>query len=355
MSEDKDSKTLDPTQKKLDDARKKGDVAVAPEMRHLSLLAAMLAALAWLGQSFAEGLAGLSAGMWESAGELRLEPQGAQAFASGLVGAVAALVAPLMLLFLAAGLLTGLLQGRPSASWSRLAPKWSKVNPWSGLKRLFGPQGLVEFAKTLLKCGAVLILSWWLLAPMLPAADLMVGLSPGRIAATAADLSVDLLKWLLLLVAAIAAADFAWQRHSFTAKMRMSHQEMKDEYKETDGDPQVKSRQRQLGLQRSRQRMMAAVPQASVVITNPTHFAVALRYDHGAMAAPVVVAKGTDLVALRIRELAGEAGVPLVENKPLARALYATAEVDRPIPVEQYAAVAEVISFVLRQSRKVRD
>lgn len=355
MSDDKDSKTLDPSQKKLDDARKKGDVAVAPEMRHLALLAALLAGLGWLAQDFAEGLASLSAGLWEGAGDIRLEPEGAHGFAAGLLGTIAGLLAPLLLLFLGAGLATGLLQGRPSASWSRLALKWSKINPWSGFTRLFGPQGLVEFGKTLLKCLAVLFLSWWLLSPMLAGADSMVGMEPGRIAAAAADLAFALTKWLLILVAVIAAADFAWQRFSFTRKMRMSHQDMKDEHKESDGDPMVKARQRQLGAQRSRQRMMTAVPQASVVITNPTHFAVALRYDHGSMLAPVVVAKGADLVALRIRELATEAGVPLVENKPLARALYASAQVDRPIPVEQYAAVAEVISFVLRQSRKARD
>lgn len=352
--EDQDSKTLEPTQRKLDEARKKGEVAVAPEMRHAVLLAASVGGLLWLGPSAAEGLAQLSSGIWERAGEIRFDDRGAAGFASGLLLAIAQLLAPLMLLLFLAGIATGFAQGRPAMSLTRLQPKWQKVSPVAGLKRLFGAQGLVEFLKTLAKCAAVLLLAWWLLEPALPSADAMIGMSPEAIAGKAAKLSLSLLKWLLLLIGAIAAADLFYQRMAFRRKMRMSHQELKDEFKQTDGDPLVRLRQRQLGRQRSRQRMIAAVPTASVVITNPTHYAVALRYEHGAMRAPIVVAKGTDRLALRMRELATEAGVPLVENKPLARALYASAEVDRPIPVEQYAAVAEVISFVLRQSGKLR-
>jgi len=352
---DAEDKTHAPSQKKLDDAAKRGEVATAPEMRHALLLAAMFAGLSWFGARLAEGLARLAAAVWEGAGDVRLGPDSAQGFASGVVGATGALLAPLLLLFVGAALATGVTQGRVTFSWSRLGIKWSKVNPVAGWKRLFGGQGVIEFLKTLAKCLAVLTLSWLLLAPVLPAADAMVGLAPLAIAALAAGLSLALLKGLLLLVGALAAADFVWQRFAFLKKMRMSHQELKDEHKDSEGDPKVKAKQRQVAAQRSRQRMMAAVPTASVVITNPTHFAVALRYEHGSMRAPVVVAKGADLIALRIRELAREAGVPLVENKPLARALFASAEVDRPIPVDQYTAVAEVISFVLRQSRKLQS
>ncbi len=354
MADTGGDKTLDPTQKKLDDARQKGDVPSAPEMRHAIALAAMLCGLLWLGESFAMGLMRLAAISWESAGELRIDPAGAQGFTSGLFGAFAGVLAPLLLLFLLAGVATAFSSGRPSFSWTRLAPKWSKISPFGGMKRIFGPQGLVEFLKTLAKCLAVLGLGWWALGPTLPAADGLVGMEPGAIALAVSALVMGMLKWLLILVAALALLDLAWQRFSFTKKQRMSHQEVRDEYKESDGDPMVKARQRQIGLQRSRQRMVAAVPTASVIITNPTHYAVALRYEHGAMRAPIVVAKGTDRIALRIRELATEAGVPLVENRPLARALYASAEIDRPIPVEQYAAVAEVISFVLRQAGKAR-
>ena len=354
MADTGGDKTLDPTQKKLDDARQKGDVPTAPEMRHAIALAAMLGGLLWLGEGLAIGLMRLSAVTWESAGQVRIDPDGAQRFVGGLFGAVAGILAPLVLLLMLAAMATAFSSGRPSFSWTRLAPKWNKISPIGGLKRLFGPQGLVEFAKTLAKCVAVLGLAWWVLGPILPAADGLVGMEPGRIAAAVSSLVVAMLKWLLILIGALALIDLGWQRFSFTKKQRMSHQEVRDEYKESDGNPQVKARQRQIGLQLSRQRMMVAVPTASVVITNPTHYAVALRYEHGAMRAPIVVAKGTDRIALRIRELAEEAGVPLVENRPLARALYASAELDRPIPVEQYAAVAEIISFVLRQAGKAR-
>jgi flagellar biosynthetic protein FlhB len=161
-----------------------------------------------------------------------------------------------------------------------------------------------------------------------------------------------MLRAIALLVGAIALFDFVYQRRSFLKRMRMSLQEVKDEHKESEGDPKIKGKIRQIQMQRARRRMMAAVPGASVVITNPTHYAVALKYDHGAMAAPVVVAKGVDAVALRIREIATEAGVPLVENRPLARALHASAEIDQPIPIEHYAAVAEVISYVMRLSKR---
>jgi flagellar biosynthetic protein FlhB len=152
----------------------------------------------------------------------------------------------------------------------------------------------------------------------------------------------------LLIVTVMAAADYVYQRWSFLQQMRMTKQEVKDEHKQTEGDPMIKSRLRSLRMQRARQRMMAAVPKASVVITNPTHYAVALKYDMDAMGAPILVAKGADLIALRIRELADENEVPIVENPPLARALFATVELDQEVPPEHYKAVAEVISYVMK-------
>jgi flagellar biosynthetic protein FlhB len=160
------------------------------------------------------------------------------------------------------------------------------------------------------------------------------------------------MKAIVLLVVTIAAFDFLWQRHSYLKKMMMSLQEIKDEHKQSEGDPAIKARIRAIGMARARKRMMAAVPGASVIITNPTHYAIALRYDHGAMAAPVVVAKGVDLVALRIREVAKGAGVPIVESPVLARAIYASVAIDRPIPVEHYAAVAEIIGYVMRLAKR---
>jgi flagellar biosynthetic protein FlhB len=184
--------------------------------------------------------------------------------------------------------------------------------------------------------------------------DQFVGYSPAAVGAAAGTLMFQVIRAVAILVLLLALADFIYQRRAFLKRMRMTLQELKDEHKQSEGDPKIKAKIRQIQMQRARSRMMAAVPDASVIITNPTHYAIALKYEHGAMAAPVVVAKGVDAVALRIRELASEAKVPIVEAPPLARALYATAAMDRPIPIEHYAAVAEIIGYVMRLARQVR-
>lgn len=351
MSEDKDSKTHAPTPKRLEDARRKGEVAVAPEMRHAVMLLALLAACGWFTTSTLAAMGRLSEGLWGRAEDFRLGPAGAQQLASALLTEMAQALLPTLGLFFFAGIAVAFVQGKPTLSRARLKPQWKKLNPFAGLKRLFGPQGLVEFAKTLAKCIAVLVVCIWVLRPHVTGLEQFVGMDPSGILRTAGTLSLMMIKAVLLLVGALAAFDFCYQHRAFLKRMRMSLQELKDEHKESDGNPEVKARQRQIAAARSRSRMMAAVPGASVIVTNPTHYAIALKYDHGAMRAPVVVAKGTDLVALRIRELATEHKVPIIESPPLARALYAGAEVDRPIPVEFYAAVAEIISTVMKLAR----
>lgn len=354
MSEDKEGKTHDPTPKRLDDARKRGEVATSPEMRHAVMLLGMWAAGGTLGASVLVELAELSADLWRSAGRLRVDTGDATHFTGGLLGEVAATLLPLLGALFGFACLIAFAQGRPTLAAARLKPKWSRVNPVASFTRTFGKQGLVEFVKTVAKCAAVLAVCVAILQPRLAGTEQLVGLHPLGIARVAGTLVGDMLRSVLLLVAAIAAFDFVWQHRAFLNRMRMSLQEVRDEHKQNDGDPAVKARQRQIGAARVRSRIMAAVPTASVILTNPTHYAVALRYDHGAMRAPVVVAKGADLLALRIREVAGEHKVPIVESPPLARALYASAEVDRPIPLEHYAAVAEIISYVMELARARR-
>lgn len=354
MSEDKESKTHEPTPKRLEDARRKGEVAVGREMRHAVMLLALLAACGWLASGTLTAVGHLSEGLWGRAEDFRLDADGAQHLATALLREVAAALLPTLGLFLLAGITIAFAQGKPTISRARLKPQWKKLNPFAGLKPLFGAQGLVEFAKTLAKCSAVLAVCLLVMRPHLAAFDQLVGMQPGDLLRTAGALSLVMLKTVLLLVGALAAVDFLYQHRAFLKRMRMSLQELKDEQKESDGNPEVKARQRQIAAARSRSRMMAAIPTASVIVTNPTHYAVALKYDHGAMRAPVVVAKGTDLVALRIRELATEHNVPIIESPPLARALHAGAELDRPIPVEFYAAVAETISTVMKLARERR-
>jgi len=354
VSDETDNKTFDPSAKRLEDARKKGEVAVAAEMRHAVMLAAMWVAAASIAVPTLAGLAQFAGGLWGRAGDLRIA-RSAQPFTAWLLSELAWLLGPLLGLFVVAALLIGVAQGRPTLAAARLRPKWSRLNPASGAKRLLGKQGLVEFGKTLLKCFGVATVCWAVLRPHLAALVTTVGMEPLAIAALAGSLVHESLVSVLLLVGAIAAFDLVYQHRSFMSRMRMSQQELKDEHKDSDGDPVVKAKQRQIGAARVRSRMMAAVPSATVVVTNPTHYAVALKYDHGAMRAPTVVAKGADRIALRIRELAAEHKVPVIESPPLARALFASADIDRPIPLDHYAAVAEIISYVLQLARSRRS
>lgn len=345
---DKEQKTLAPTDKRLEDARRKGDLPVAPEMRHALMFLAALVGLGAIGLAMLRGLAALAVTLWSEAGSQPLTAQAATRAATAVVGEALAAIGPLLLVTLAMAALAIFAQGIPTVSWSRLAPQWTRLSPLAGFKRLLGGAAWVEFSKTIAKVvfvGAVMGFIAW---PDFAGLDRFVGADAQSIGAHAAVVVAAMVRSAALMVGALALADLVWQHRAWFAKMRMSLQEVKDEQKESDGNPQIKARIRAIAMQRAQRRMMAAVPKASVIITNPTHYAVALHYDHGAMRAPVVVAKGVDAIALKIREVASEARVPIVESPPLARALYAAVEIDRPITPEHYAAVAEIISYVLR-------
>lgn len=348
---DKDQKTQEPTQKKLEDSRKKGEVATAPETRHAVMFVAMILVCGSLGMTALAGLERMFIQVWGGASEFRLEPHGAQAFATGVFTELGATLAPLLGVLLLFAALIPFVQGKPTLAWTRLAPKWSKLSPMAGFGRLFGTRGLVEFLKTVAKFALVTTVALIVVWPKAVAVDQLVGMEPAVIARTAGSIVLMMLKAVALLVGALALFDWVYQRRAFLTRMRMSLQEVKDEHKQAEGDPHFKARRRSIAAERSRRRMMSAVPSASVIVTNPTHYAVALKYDHGQMAAPVVVAKGVDAVALKIREIAAEAKVPIVESPPLARALFATADIDRPIPMEHYKAVAEIIGYIMRLAR----
>ena len=236
----------------------------------------------------------------------------------------------------------------------KLKPKWSAVSPMQGFKRIFGPDGLAQFVKTFLKLIAVCAVCWMVLKPHLREFENMAAISPLAILPLARDMAISLFVASIILLGATAGADFIWQKMRFAKRMRMTKEELKEDFKQSEGDPHIKAKLKQIRMQRSRQRMMANVPKATVIVTNPTHYSVALRYepDQGD-GAPICVAKGVDALALRIREVATEHGVPIVENVPLARALYATVEVDEVIPREHFDAAAKIIGFVF-QSRKRR-
>ncbi|MEM8826262.1 MAG: EscU/YscU/HrcU family type III secretion system export apparatus switch protein, partial [Pseudomonadota bacterium] len=247
-----------------------------------------------------------------------------------------------------AAILGGVASGRPTLAWSRVKPDWSKLSPLKGMKRLFGANGLVEFLKVLAKFAIVAVAAVVAVWPEAGRLEAAVGGDAGDMTRLLMALTVRMLLTITALVMLMAIADVLWQRHAFTKKMMMTRQEVKDEQKDTEGAPEIRARLAMLRRERASHRMMAAVPDAAVVIMNPTHFAVALAYEHGEAAVPVCTAKGMDAVALRIRALAEDHDVPVMENPPLARALHASVEVGEPIPADHYKAVADVISFVLK-------
>jgi flagellar biosynthetic protein FlhB len=233
-----------------------------------------------------------------------------------------------------------------------LQPKFNRISPLAGIKRLFSAQALANFVKGLLKLAVVGTVLTILLWPERYRAEGLTWTDPAAILPVTRDLSLKLLGAVVAMLAIVAAVDYLFQYRQWYERQKMTLRELKDEFKESEGDPAIKGKLKQTRQTRMRKRMMAAVPKATVIITNPTHYSVALQYERG-MDAPVCVAKGVDAVALKIREIAREHSVPIVENPPLARALHATVDVDEAISPEHYKAVAEVISFVMRLRRSV--
>lgn len=349
MSEgpDKESKTEDPTSKRLDDARKKGDVAKSMDLPQWASLAAAYAVMAvaggWMVRDLAEAMVpfiaspqafevtgeGLRKVMWTAMLAVGL-PIGAVMLSAALAGAAGSLVQ------------TGLL-----FSPEKIKPDFKKLSPMQGWKRLFGADALFQFFKSLIKLVAIAVVVWVTFKPHARELETLVALPPSALLPLTRDLLMSMFGSVLILLLAGAGFDWFWQRHRWMTRMRMSLQEVKEDYKSTEGDPHVKAKLKQIRMEKSRKRMMQAVPTATVVVMNPTHYAVALKYEPGETAAPICVAKGMDALALRIRDLAREHGVEVVEDPPLARALYAAVDVDETIPHQHFEAVATIIGFIL--------
>ena len=344
---EQDAKTEDPSQKKLEDAHKKGDVAKSQEVVTWFMLLGSAVIFAMMGPGAAAALADSLKVIIMNADRFELGGAGFGAFFNNLALAmIATVLLPLVVLSTCA-VLANLIQHRPLFSAEPVTPKLSKISPLAGAKRLFSTESLVNFGKGLLKIGivgAVVIAVVW---PERDRLDTMMTADPAMILADFQEIGIKIFIAVLAIVTVIAFADYLYVRQKWWKKLMMTVQETRDEYKQMEGDPHIKGKLRQLRQERARKRMMAAVPDATVVITNPTHFAVALKYDK-AMRAPKCVAKGADAVAFRIRELAKDHDVPIVENPPLARALFASVDVDETIPNEHFKAVAEVIGFVMR-------
>ncbi|MCR9256877.1 MAG: flagellar biosynthesis protein FlhB [Alphaproteobacteria bacterium] len=347
MSDDSE-KTEEPTDKKLSEAKDEGQVARSMEVNHWFILLAALMFIGLMGKSFALTVYNT----FESfISRPDLIPTGVGGIGGALGDSVMAIFLAMLLpwlLFVVAAIAPGLLQNGLNFSPKAIAPKLDKINPISGVKRMFSLTQIMEFLKGLVKIVLVAVVLVVAVLPELDSVELLLEKSPIAVLDEVFWLTILIVGLTLFLMTIIAAADFAYQKWNFLKQQRMSKQEVKDENRQAEGDPLVKGRLRQIRMERSRRRMMAAVPDATVVVTNPTHFSVALKYDRQSMPAPMVVAKGHDDLALRIREMAKEHDVPVVENPPVARALYASVEVDEEIKPEHFQAVAEIISFVFR-------
>lgn len=349
--EDESQKTEEPTQQRLKDARKKGDVAKSQEIPGWFVLASGLALVGFLLPAMASNLAGTLQVFFAQSHVFTVDSPGLMDLLSDTVWSVMAAVGFPIMLLVVAGLAGHLVQSGLLFTTEKIKPEINKVNPFEGFKKTFGPQGLANFLKGIGKMVLVAAAAFIVIYPKreilagLPAVDLTSMLPIIRQSA------IELLIAALIVYAVIAALDFVFQRQSFIKRNRMSRREIKDELKQSEGDPLVRAKLRQLRQERARTRMMAKVPEATVVVTNPTHYAVALYYEQGETPAPICVAKGVDAVALRIREIADEHDVPIVEDPPLARALHATAELDQEIPLDHFKAVARVIGYVLSLSK----
>lgn len=349
MADDRDDadRTEEPTQRRLDDARSHGDIVKSQEVSTVVVLAGGTLAIAIFGHSAAVDLAILMRNFLEKPDQLGLAPNDLMVLWREVMMRLGAiLLAPFGLMMVTA------LAGHVAQSGfvftpERMSLDLTKLSPLKGFKRLFGLDGLTNLVKGLIKMAMVGIVLWTELWPERSHLEGMLTQSPMAIAGDMMSLLFKIAIATLLVLGVVAGFDYFMQRMRFMQRNRMSKQEMKEEFRQTEGDPVVKARVRQIRQERAKRRMMAAVKKATVVITNPTHFAVALIYESGKMEAPICVAKGVDLLALRIREVAEENGVPIVENPPLARALYATVELDEEIPTEHYKAVAKVIGYVM--------
>jgi flagellar biosynthetic protein FlhB len=349
---DDSEKSEDPTQKRLDDALQRGDVAKSQEVSTWFVLGAGTLVLMTFSGSMSSGLNTTLRGLLANAHGIATDGRGLIDLAARLGReTIAAVAIPFLVLALAA-IAGNMVQHRLVWSTESLKPKASKISPMAGAKRLFSKQALMNFVKGLIKLTLLGTIMTALLWPQRHRLEGLVTTDVEAILPLTKVLSLEILGMVVAVLAIIAAADFFFQYRQWYEKQKMSMQELKEEFKQSEGDPHVKGKIRQLRQERMKRRMMAEVPKASVVVTNPTHYAVALQYDRG-MNAPVCLAKGVDAVARRIRETAELHGIPIVENPPLARALHATAELDQEIPPEHYKAVAEVIGYVMRLRRAV--
>jgi flagellar biosynthesis protein FlhB len=352
-TDDKDQKTEQPTQRKLEKAIEQGDVAKSQEVTSFFILGAATLAMAIGSKSAITDLAVRLKGMIGNMHTISIDRTGLMALAwFAIVSILGALAIPFLFGVLAS-IGGNMIQHQPLFSAQSMMPKFSRISPMAGLKRMLGKEALVNFGKGMIKLivvGAIIISVLWPYRGFfesMPSADIASAL-PRSYA-----IMMKMMIYVLAIIFFLAIADYVYQRHTWIERQMMTKHEIKEEHKESEGSPEIKQKIAQLRRQQAQRRMMSNVPKASVIIMNPTHYAVALQYEPG-MEAPICIAKGMDELALRIKAVGLEHDVPVIENPPLARALHAAVDIDEPIPEDHYKAVAQVIGYVMGLRRGVR-
>jgi flagellar biosynthetic protein FlhB len=353
---DRESQTQDATPRKLEEARRKGDVAKTPELPAVMSLAAACAVVAGSGGMLANNLSQALVPFLAAPQEMTNlldSGLGAEILRRALMAA-----APVVIMVMGAAGLAGagghLLQSGFLWVPDKLAPDPGRLSPMASFSRIYGPDGMVHFLKTLAKLIVTGWVVWQVVQPHAKEMPALVNMDPREVLTFSRTLLVAIFTSVITFLALTAGLDWIWQRQRFLQRMKMSRHEIKEEARQSEGDPQIKAKLRQIRMMRARRRMMSQVPKATLIVTNPTHYAVALRYVAGETEAPLCVAKGMDQIALKIREIAAEHEIPVIEDPPLARALYAAVEVEGTIPREHYDAVAKVIGFILGRKNRAR-
>ena len=346
--EDESSKTEEPSERKISKAKEEGDVAISQDAKSFIMLLGMLFVVWLLLPLMFKWFYYLGIKFIENAGQIEVTPGNfLLIFKNSALGLFKILSLP-FIIFMVLGIVASLSQTGFIYAPKKLEPKWDKLNIFAALPNFINMKKIVESLKGIIKIVVISFIAILVVKPYVKKAERLPGLDTISILSFIHKVVVLLLFTVVCGVLIIAAADYLYQRYSHLKKLRMTKQEVKEEYKQMEGDPLVKSRIRQIRNERARHRMMEAVPRSDVVIVNPTHYAVALEYKMDKMDAPVVTAKGMDNIALRIKAIAEENEIPIVENPPLARALFASTEIDQMIPEEHFKAVAEVIGYVMQ-------
>lgn len=350
--EDESSKTEEPSERKISKAKEEGDIAVSQDLKSFIMLVGALFVVWMFIPIMSKWTANLGISFIEKSTDTAITPKNfINIFTSGVLGFFKIMAIPFGI-FMVLGVLASLSQTGFIYAPKKLEPNWNKLNIFAAIPKFINKQKIVESIKGILKIILVTAIVYNVIKSYIPQSELLPAMSSVGILKFIHHLVVLLIFTVTLAVLVLAIGDYAWQKYSHLQKLRMTKQEVKEEYKQMEGDPLVKSKIRQIRMDKARQRMMDNVPKSDVVIVNPSHYAVALSYKMEEMPAPIVTAKGVDNLALRIKASAEENDVPIVENPPLARALFASTQIDQPIPIEHFQAVAEVINYVMQLKRQ---